>query len=248
MESADGSVDPRQLPSGSRPTPLLKEASRLTTAKPPTSPSLSSPPLPGRKAASPLTLSVRPNGSPGGLEDNASRQPKPGWQVVTRKKRPPGAQSPTTVPSGADEIIRSNAHAATSLYRKGASNPLYRQAVAVYAERIRKDTRVAQEAASACYDQLVDSQSTSVKIDLHGVPVIDGVRIAKSRIWHWWESLDREDRGRIAAIDGFTIVTGVGHHSSGGISRLRQAVGTALRNDGWRMQTLTGEFFITGRV
>jgi hypothetical protein len=76
---------------------------------------------------------------------------------------------------------------------------------------------------------------------------MDGVRIAKQRVWSWWNNLG-EERRALARRDGFTIITGVGKHSVGGVSRLRQAVGAYLRYDGWRVETLTGRFYVTGRA
>jgi hypothetical protein len=76
---------------------------------------------------------------------------------------------------------------------------------------------------------------------------MDGVRIAKQKVWNWWNNLG-EDRKTLAKRNGFTVVTGVGKHSVGGVSRLRQAVGAYLKNDGWKMETLTGSFYVTGRA
>ena len=98
-------------------------------------------------------------------------------------------------------------------------------------------------------ETLVNQQSTATTIDLHGVTVLDGVRIAKHRVWQWWDNLGEGGRVKMAKHDeGFTVVTGVGNHSVGGVSRLRQAVGAALKNDGWKVDVLTGKFRVTGRV
>lgn len=94
---------------------------------------------------------------------------------------------------------------------------------------------------------MVDQSSTSNKIDLHGLPVADGVRIALERTRRWWSNLG-EDRARRAKEDVFTVVTGMGNHNSGGVSRMRQEVGAALRREGWRLTTGTGQYFISGKV
>ncbi|KAK1771865.1 hypothetical protein QBC33DRAFT_525047 [Phialemonium atrogriseum] len=232
LEGAQGFVKLRPRPGAQS----SKSVVQRTVAKP----SLPLPPL-----------VQRPDGytSQQGRKANGPMPATTGWQVVAKKQRAitPATAAPVD-PALAETVPRSNAQTAATLRRKGASNPLYRQAAGVYAERIREDRRAAQEAASVSYNQLVDSQSTPLKIDLHGVPVIDGVRIAKNRVRRWWEALNEEDRERKATAYGFTVVTGVGHHCSGGVSRLRQAVGTALKNDGWKMQVFTGEFFVTGRT
>lgn len=164
-------------------------------------------------------------------------------QAVTtsydRASNLPGLPSPDT------EYGVSNLYAqASALARKG---PLGRQGAIVYTERAREEARAAAERISWASEQLVNQKSTYCSIDLHGVTVLDGVRIAKERVWRWWNNLG-EHRHFKAKMEGFTVVTGVGRHSSGGVSRLRQAVGLALKNDGWKVETLTGQFYVTGRV
>ncbi|KAK0641273.1 hypothetical protein B0T16DRAFT_431143 [Cercophora newfieldiana] len=139
---------------------------------------------------------------------------------------------------------RSHMRSAASLNRLG---PLGRQGAIVYIQRAREEARLSLAKTAGMAEMLVNSQSTSNKIDLHGVTVLDGVRIAKHRVWQWWENLG-EARERTARQQGFTVVTGVGRHSANGVSRLRQAVGAALKNDGWRVETLTGQFYVTGRL
>jgi hypothetical protein len=135
---------------------------------------------------------------------------------------------------------------AAQLHRRGASSPLYRQAAGYYADRAREQGRFAHQATSAAADLLVNQQSTSRNIDLHGVRVQDGVRIARQRAQAWWEGLG-EMRIRKARENSLTIVTGIGRHSAGGVSQLRQAVAAALVQDGWKVQVETGRFVITGR-
>jgi len=139
---------------------------------------------------------------------------------------------------------RSHIRSAAALSRLG---PLGRQGASVYIQRAREETRKALEKTSAMAEQLVGRQSSPTRVDLHGVTVLDGVRIAKHRVWQWWDNLG-ESRARIAKEQGITVITGVGHHSQNGVSRLRQAVGIALQNDGWKVEALTGQFYITGRA
>lgn len=134
--------------------------------------------------------------------------------------------------------------AAAALRRMG---PLGRQGAVVYTDRVREGRAAFTAHASREAEAHVAQQSTSTMLDLHGVFVMDGVRIAKQRVWNWWNNLG-EDRKTLAKRNGFTVVTGVGKHSVGGVSRLRQAVGAYLKNDGWKMETLTGSFYVTGRA
>lgn len=139
---------------------------------------------------------------------------------------------------------RSHIRSAAAMSRLG---PLGRQGASVYIQRAREEARKALEKTAVMAEQLVNQQSCETRIDLHGVTVLDGVRIAKHRAWQWWDNLG-ESRERIAKQQGFTVITGVGHHSQNGVSRLRQAVGIALQNDGWKVEALTGQFYITGRA
>lgn len=135
---------------------------------------------------------------------------------------------------------------AASLYRRGSSNPLYRQAAGYYAQEAREHARRAQEVASAAADIRVNQQSTDSVVDLHGVSVLDGVRIARQRTIDWWQAR-RKAREQQLPEHSLTIITGVGHHSSGGVSPLRKAVAAALKRDGWKFQVETGKFIITSR-
>jgi hypothetical protein len=131
---------------------------------------------------------------------------------------------------------------AGATYKKGG---LYRSAAAVFSERGRELNRDIQRARSTQAAHYVDERSTPDQIDLHGVTVQDGVSIALDRVWRWWDSLG-EERTRKAK-EGFTIVTGVGKHSAGGVSRLRVNVFKALVADGWKITVLTGQYLVTGR-
>ncbi len=174
--------------------------------------------------------------------------PKPSpsaWQEVKKKagRKNTRTEEPTTV----TEMSNHNMRAAASLARRGASDPLYRQGVIVFTERAREGLQTARANNFTEAQRQVDATSTLFKIDLHGVSVIDGVKIAKARVRAWWESLG-EDRTKKARLHGFTVVTGLGRHSVNGVSRLRQAVFAALKNDGWKVTTLSGQFYITGRA
>ncbi|EFQ35827.1 smr domain-containing protein [Colletotrichum graminicola M1.001] len=131
---------------------------------------------------------------------------------------------------------------AGQVYKKGH---LYRQAAGYYAERGREEARSFAKAKSVAADIHVASTGSATEIDLHGVEVADGVRIALERVWDWWNNLG-EYRTRKAQ-EGFTIVTGRGLHSAGGVSRLRQGVIAALVNDGWKVSVETGSYRVTGR-
>lgn len=135
---------------------------------------------------------------------------------------------------------------AAHMSRKGASNPLYRQAAGFYAERAREQGRFAHQATSTAADLLVAQQSSSTTIDLHGVSVRDGARIARQKTQSWWDGLG-EFRLKKAREQPFTVITGLGRHSAGGVSQMRQAVAAALLQDGWKIRVETGRFVVVGR-
>ncbi|KAI1811028.1 hypothetical protein GGS20DRAFT_564809 [Poronia punctata] len=131
---------------------------------------------------------------------------------------------------------------ASSAFRKGKGDPLMRGAAAYYAERARAETASYRHAASVESEFLVDRQSTKDTIDLHGVSVEDGVKIALDRAWRWWDGLGEYKRGT-----ELRIVTGLGRHNPDGKSPLRVRVCKALVADGWMVEVLTGAFLLKGR-
>ncbi|OTA62439.1 hypothetical protein K449DRAFT_382447 [Hypoxylon sp. EC38] len=134
---------------------------------------------------------------------------------------------------------------AAAAFKKGRSDPLFRQAGAYYAQRAHEQAVSFRQASSVEANYLVDQRSTKDMIDLHGVTVQDGVNVALDRVWKWWQSLG-EERARKAK-QGFTIVTGIGRHNSDGKSPLRINVFKALVADGWKVEVLTGSYLVTGR-
>ncbi|OAA51615.1 Smr domain protein [Metarhizium rileyi] len=142
---------------------------------------------------------------------------------------------------------RDAATSAVQMHRRGASSPLYKQAASYYSDLAREQGRSAQAATSAAADILVGQQSTSSSIDLHGVAVQDGVRIARQMVQDWWGGLGEMRARKLREDGGLTVITGLGRHSAGGVSQMRQAVAAALLQDGWKIRVETGRFVVTGR-
>lgn len=179
--------------------------------------------------------------------------------TTTKSLRPGPAIKPaplTTIKTVAEAMSRADTYhsarrdaaaSAAQLHRRGASSPLYRQAAGYYTDRAREQARYAQNATSTAADLLVDQQSTRDSIDLHGVLVHDGVRIARQKVQDWWQALGEMRANKVREQGGFTVITGLGRHSAGGVSQLRQSVAAALLQDGWKLSVETGKFVITGR-
>lgn len=136
---------------------------------------------------------------------------------------------------------------ASVAYRRGRSDRLMGGAAAYYSAVGRDHLERAKRNAAAASDALVDAQSTSTMLDLHGVSVQDAVRIAGERVPEWWDSLGESKymRGRTGPLT-YRIVTGVGRHSHDGTSRLGPAVFKRLVRDGWRVEVGEGVFTVTG--
>jgi hypothetical protein len=176
-----------------------------------------------------------------------------GKAAASRGARPLASKAdPSAYAQAAEKASRYNqakreaAASASQLNRRGAGNPLYRQAAGYYSEVAREQGRYASQATSSAADLLVDTQSSRNSIDLHGVYVQDGVRIARERVQAWWAGLG-EFKSEQAKRQNFTVITGLGRHSAGGVSQLRQAVAAALLQDGWKLQVETGRFVVKGR-
>ncbi|KAI5866210.1 hypothetical protein GGS23DRAFT_374500 [Durotheca rogersii] len=168
-------------------------------------------------------------------------------------------QSPTSLRAAASvsqRLAASRSHSmasATAAFKKGRSDPLFRQAGALFAERARAQTDDLRRAAATLANLRVDEQSAPGMIDLHGMTVQDGVTIALERVGNWWRDLAAEnagdERARRAAARAapFKVVTGIGRHNPDGRSPLRIGVSKALVNNGWKIEVLTGAFCVTGR-
>lgn len=178
----------------------------------------------------------------------AASKPTTGWQTVQSAKP---RKTYTELARDAAEARATTAQsftAAQAAYRRGKSDALFRPVAGVLAERAREQLGRSRAAQSEAYEALVDGNSSRDHIDLHGVPVADGVRIALERTQEWWAALGEDRARRARSGEGFTVVTGLGNHSSGGVSRMRQDVGAALKRAGWRVRTETGQFVVTGKV
>ncbi|KAH8427742.1 Smr domain protein [Aspergillus melleus] len=164
------------------------------------------------------------------------------------------ARDYTTVRSTAGAHFAAGAEAlskASMAYKRGKSDRYMGGAAAYYSSVGRDHLELARRNAAEAADALVDSQSSSNMLDLHGVSVQDAVRIAGDRVTDWWESLGdaKYVRGGSGSIrGGYRIVTGLGRHSHDGTSRLGPAVGKMLAREGWRVEVGEGVLTVTGVV
>lgn len=146
-----------------------------------------------------------------------------------------------------DSALKQAAQAA----RRAKSNHLYGGASAYYRQRGQEQRELAMQHLSVASDRLVDRQSSNCDLDLHGVTVVNAIRITRERVEAWWHALGdtKYVRGGGKSVHGgFKIVTGVGRHSHDGTSRLGPAVSKMLMSEGWRFEIGRGCLVVTGRA
>lgn len=162
---------------------------------------------------------------------------------------------------GSSSADRASAYAAArsaalsqayAAHRRAKSDRLMGGAAAYYGQVGRDYAALSSKASAAAADQLAASQSTRNQLDLHGVDVLNGVRISQQRVEQWWTNLgEHRVDGRRGADErqaGYNIVVGLGRHSEGGRSKLGPAVSKALRNAGWRIEQTGAVIVVRGKA
>ena len=137
---------------------------------------------------------------------------------------------------------------AQSAFRKSKSNAQFGGAAAYYSQVGHDASSSLRKHEAAAADERVASQSKPGEIDLHGVNARDAVRISKARLNDWWDH-EAQEWSRTGKLKGeFRIVTGRGHHSTGGKGVLGPAVFKALVSEGWKVRMEQGYIVISGRA
>ncbi|KAK5123549.1 hypothetical protein LTR85_002587 [Meristemomyces frigidus] len=182
------------------------------------------------------------------------------WQTASKKTRSStGIQSP--VSDGPASSVRATAYAsaratafsqASAAHRKARSNPLMGGAAAYYGQVGREYAALSSGASAAAADELAAAQSTSSQLDLHGVDVLNAMRIAQEKVEAWWYGLgESRVNGRLGAEDrqgGYTIVVGRGRHSEGGKGKLGPAVSKVLKQHGWKIEPAGAVIVVKGKA
>ena len=124
-------------------------------------------------------------------------------------------------------------------------------AAAYYSQLGRDLSALSFGATADAADSLAARQSSATQLDLHGIDVLNGVRIAQERVESWWCSLgENRVNGRAGAEDrgaGFRIVVGAGSHSVGGKGKLGPAVSKMLKSEGWRIEPAGAVIVVKGK-
>lgn len=171
----------------------------------------------------------------------------------TSPQNPPHLSQPPLPLSTAARLVSTRSVASTqasAAHHKSKSTPLMAGAAAYYSAVARDASASLQQHEAAIAETLVASQSRAGEVDLHGVSVKDGVRIAKDRVEKWWGADGRGEwvrQGKVMG-PGLRIITGVGRHSEGGKGRLGPAVGATLVKGGWKVEVTEGVVTVVGRA
>ncbi|TKA21704.1 hypothetical protein B0A50_08786 [Salinomyces thailandicus] len=199
-------------------------------------------------------IQILPRYAPPSLDDEVA------WDTVTRPSRAvrppsvndeaPSASAQATAYASARQTAYAQASAA---HRKAKSDRLMSGAAAYYSQVGRDAAVLSSRATAASADALAASQCSATQLDLHGIDVVNGVRIARERVRAWWKSVgERVGEGRGGAEElragGFGVVVGRGRHSEGGKGKLGPAVGKALREDGWRVENTGAVLVVWGKA
>lgn len=184
---------------------------------------------------------------PPDLSDGAAEtRPKPkSHNAVYAAGRDPQQRTSHAADGKDYKTLRNEAFSqASAAYRKGKSDPLMGGAAAYYSSLGRDYDVRAKGASAAAADAMAARQSTASQLDLHGIGVVDAVRIAREKVTGWWVRTG----DRTCGYGGYRIVTGKGTHSEGGVARLGPAVGRMLIREGWRVEVGSGSMVVTGVV
>ncbi|KAG9040642.1 hypothetical protein FS837_000366 [Tulasnella sp. UAMH 9824] len=119
-----------------------------------------------------------------------------------------------------------------------------------YAEEAREFERQSREWSMKAAKAMVNSRQAKSKdsnsIDLHGTNTQEALAIAREAVHDWWSTYGSED-GK-GPTKYFSIITGRGNHSRGGVGVIGPAVKNFLESEGWRFTQRPGTFVVTGSV
>ena len=192
---------------------------------------------------------VRPNLEDGDSDFIQVASRKPGSSGLVYSSDVPDARERASNYAAARSAALAQAHAA---HRKAKSDKHFGGVAAYYGQESRDLYALSSRASAAAADQLVANQSDSSQLDLHGVDVLNAVRIARERVEQWWGGLgENRANGRIGASQrqsGYRIVVGLGTHSVGGRSKLGPAVRKMLNDEGWKNELTGAVITVHGRA
>ena len=198
-------------------------------------------------------IQIVPRSNPVNLSDGFENATNGKAKTPVRSRSPSSDLASPSIRRDTYALARSAAFAqASAAHRKAKSDRLMGGAAAYYGQVGRDYVAMSANASAEAADQLAHSQSNSTQLDLHGVDVLNAVRIAKERVEGWWSGLgESRVNGRVGAVDrqmGYRIVVGLGRHSESGKGKLGPAVSKALREEGWKIEVAGPVIVVKGPV
>ncbi|RPB20332.1 hypothetical protein L211DRAFT_528236 [Terfezia boudieri ATCC MYA-4762] len=214
----------------------------------PRSPSSICTPPSARTINTPLPLS--PRSPPATYASRARPTPSPQLTITINSRTStttPTVSYYTPADSTTDSLTTLNSslqHALSmqsAYFRRSTARNNLSSAAAYYSQH-------AQDLGQKLRDMQVNRVLESVKygsegaeVDLHGLKVVEGVRVAKEVVEGFFEGRRGRDRGTVR------VITGKGRHSKDGKGVMGPAVVKMLREEGWRVQVGSGWVDVRGR-
>ncbi|TGZ84497.1 hypothetical protein EX30DRAFT_391945 [Ascodesmis nigricans] len=231
----------------------------LSQYQPPPPPIISTTSKPGVPTLTPVRSPTTPTSCSSGtpstrtpttptFHHNLASSDKENWQKVTKDSRTtPSYLRPTNFSNTSDlashsKSLRNSAFMqASEAYKRSKSDRLMGGAAAYYAELGKDHDRHYKELNNLAAEQLVSANSSPYFLDLHGVTVQQGVKIAKEHTTRWWVESKPDDRRGIKPL---VIVTGMGRHSKDHQPKLFPAIKKLLERDGWDHKVDKGQIIV----
>ncbi|CAN6659569.1 hypothetical protein TRVA0_031S01486 [Trichomonascus vanleenenianus] len=121
--------------------------------------------------------------------------------------------------------------------RKARSNALYRSAAGIYAQQAAEYGAQSRSASDAVYYEQIEEQSSDYTVDCHGIPAHIATNYVLSRLHRWSAS-------PVARRKPFTVITGAGTHSAGGVSKIKNMVRKRLTESGYQYSEENSYFIV----
>lgn len=132
---------------------------------------------------------------------------------------------------------------ASTYYRRSKSDHLMGAAAIYYADQGKEHGAKLKKYSDMAAEALVSENSGEYTLDLHGVTVQQALKIANERVTDWWVKTTSTDS---RAVTPFHIITGMGTHSKGGVSKLGPAVSKMLLKGNWKIEVSNGHIIVRG--
>lgn len=142
-----------------------------------------------------------------------------------------------------EEILK-----AQQAYRKSKSNHMLRSLAGIYAENAQQYNAEKHAALDAHFTNVVDHQTSSHCIDLHGLPLAHAIKATHEKLHNWWtaeQNRIQNSAGRAKPVS-LKIISGAGSHSNANIPKIKNGVRKKLVKEKWRFTEHSSYFVVAG--